>query len=108
MPELATALGGLLGYGAIGLGLALAIVAAVILNKGELTPARAKATSQFMIFALALVTIGAALEFYKAYAANQAAQQAAFAARLLLGRFRVCKDSAVVWCRATDRRRVER
>ncbi|MET3990583.1 hypothetical protein ABID65_002218 [Bradyrhizobium sp. S3.9.2] len=64
--EIVQTLGGYLSYGAIGLGLAVAVLATILLIS------KSAAAVRFMQFALVLVVIGSAVELLRIYAANAA------------------------------------
>ena len=73
--EFVTALGGYLGYGAIGLGLSVAVLSAVLLIFMLKSPGALAAGTRFMMFGLALVVIGSALELIKAYQSSAEAER---------------------------------
>ncbi|MCK1302936.1 hypothetical protein IVB33_29095 [Bradyrhizobium sp. 24] len=64
--EIVQTLGGYLSYGAIGLGLAVAVLATILLIS------KSAAAGRFMQFALVLVVIGSGVELLRIYAANAA------------------------------------
>lgn len=79
--EFVTALGNYLGYGAIGLGLAVAVLSAILLLYRQTAGAR------FMMFGLTLVVIGSGLELVKAYQASAAANRTFLASQNLPDEF---------------------
>ena len=84
--ELVDALGAYLGYGAIGLGLAVAVLSAILLllSKGE----RAlSAGTRFMMFGLALVVVGAGLELAKAHESSAEAERVSLSVQNLPDEF---------------------
>jgi hypothetical protein len=88
--ELVKTLGSFLSFGAIGLGLALAVLAAVLLlqgaqgaEQGNQAATRLGAISKFMIFGLSLVLIGAGIEVYKIYVTDQELRASAEASAAL-------------------------
>jgi hypothetical protein len=83
--DFVTALGNYLGYGAIGLGLGVALLSAILLLSGK--QGSLAAGTRFMMFALALVVIGSGLELVKAYEASAEAQRAFLASQNLPDEF---------------------
>lgn len=73
--ETVEAIGKLLAYGAIGLGLALAIVAAAILLSGRPNRERTRAATSFMVFGFLVFAVGTSFEFYKLYTDYSKSQQ---------------------------------
>ncbi|MFA1626952.1 hypothetical protein ACDY96_30745 [Rhizobium mongolense] len=67
-PDIVTGLGTYLGYGAIGLGLGVAVLAAILLTANS--EGALRAGTRFMMFGLALVVIGAGIELFKAQQAS--------------------------------------
>jgi hypothetical protein len=70
------ALSNFLQYGPTGLGLAIAVIAGIVLVSGRLNSARTKAAASIMIFGFAVFTLGIGAEFYKTYLENAKYQQA--------------------------------
>jgi len=74
-PQRIESLGSLLSYGAIGLGLAVAILTVILLRRPNQKTPELITKTVFMVFGLLLVVIGAGLEFYKAYESGRQAER---------------------------------
>lgn len=83
--DLLKALGDYLGYGAIGLGLGVAILSAILLLSRKQDSLATG--SRYMMFGLALVVIGSALEMLKLHQANAASERAFIASQHLPDEF---------------------
>ncbi|RWC24232.1 MAG: hypothetical protein E5V25_01230 [Mesorhizobium sp.] len=80
-----SSLGAYLGYGVIGLGLAVAVLAVVVLISGA--ESALTAGTRFMLFALTLVFTGVCIEVVKVLAANAEAERKEVALRILPDEF---------------------
>ncbi|WP_157083449.1 hypothetical protein [Bradyrhizobium manausense] len=80
--EIVQTLGGYLSYGAVGLGLAVAVLATILLLSRNVA-----AGTRFMFFALALVVIGSGLELVRTYATYYTAWRAFAASQSLPDEF---------------------
>jgi len=73
--KIVQALAGFLKYGPTGVGLAVAVIAGMVLLAGTPNSARTKAATAIMIFGFAIFCFGTGVEFFKIYLENAKDQQ---------------------------------